>query len=132
MNEGLIIITFRTMTFFSIVLFVLGVFKPELFRFRQKQPNRMTILGVAIGLFIVGVTGAGTNQFGGKSHAETVNRGKMIGQAVYEVDNIARRCEPGTKPGNAGSSNDEQTSAGLRYMVKTPANYDSNIAHPLL
>jgi len=132
MDEGLIIIIFRAMMFFSIALFVVGVFKPELFRFRQKQINRMTILGVAIGLFIVGVTGAGTNQFAGQSNAEAVNRGKMIGQAVYDVDNSARRCEPGTKPGNAGSSNDEQTSAGIRYMVKTPANYNSHIAHPLL
>jgi len=132
MNEGPIIFIFRAMMFFSIALFVVGVFKPELFRFRQKQINRMTILGVAIGLFIVGVTGAGTNQFAGQSNAEAVNRGKMIGQAVYDVDNSARRCEPGTKPGNAGSSNDEQTSAGIRYMVKTPANYNSHIAHPLL
>jgi polyhydroxybutyrate depolymerase len=92
----------------------------------------MTILGVALGLFIVGVTGAGTNQFAGKSNAEAVNRGKMIDHAVYEPDNIARHCEPGTKPGHAGSSTDEQTSAGIRYMVKTPANYNSNIAHPLL
>ena len=132
MNEGLIMIIFRAMMFFSIALFVVGVFKPELFRVRQMQPNRMTILGVAIGLFIVGVTGAGTNQFAGKSNAEAVNRGKMIGQAVYEADNSAQRCEPGAKPGHAGSSNDEQTSAGIRYMVKTPANYNSNIAHPLL
>jgi len=132
MNEGLIMIIFRAIMFFSIALFVVGVFKPEVFRFRQKQPNRMTILGVAIGLFIVGVTGSGTNQFAGKSNVEAVNRGKMIGQAVYEVDNSTRRCEPGTKPGNAGSSKDEQTSAGIRYMVKTPANYNSNIAHPLL
>src|ERR1041384_3095158 len=132
MNEGLIMIIFRAMMFFSIALFVVGVFKPELFRFRQKQPNRMTILGVAIGLFIVGVTGAGTNQFAGKSNVEAVNRGKRIGQAVYEAGNIAQRCELGAKPGNAGSSNDEQTSAGIRYMVKTPANYNSNIAHPLL
>jgi len=132
MNEGLIIIIFRAMTFFSITLFVVGVFKPELFRVRQKQPSRMTILGVAIGLFIVSVTGAGTNQFAEKSHVEVVNRGKIIGQAVYEVNNSARPCEPGTKPGNAGSSNDEQTPAGIRYMVKTPANYNSTIPHPLL
>jgi polyhydroxybutyrate depolymerase len=132
MDEGLIIIIFRAMMFFSIALFVVGVFKPEWFRVRQKEPSRMTILGVAIGLFIVGVTGAGTNQFAEKSNVEAVNRGKMIGQAVYEVDNSTRRCEPGTKPGNAGSSNDEQTPAGIRYMVKTPANYNSHIAHPLL
>jgi polyhydroxybutyrate depolymerase len=78
------------------------------------------------------VTGAGTNQYAGKNNEEAVNRGKMLGEAVYEIDTNVRRCEPGTKPGNTGASNDEKTSAGIRYMVKTPANYNSSIAHPLL
>jgi polyhydroxybutyrate depolymerase len=132
MNEGLVVIIFRAVTFFSIALFVIGIFRPEWFRFRQKQPNRMTILGVAIGLFIVGVTGAGTNQYAGKKNAEAVSRGKMLGEAAYGDEKISPRCEPGTKPGNAGASNDEQTSSGIRYMVKTPENYNSSIAHPLL
>ena len=56
----------------------------------------------------------------------------MLGEAVYTVDDSTLRCDPGTKPGTAGASTDEKTSAGIRYMVKTPVNYNSNIAHPLL
>jgi len=51
---------------------------------------------------------------------------------VYAAENHAPRCDPGTTPGHAGASNDEQTAAGIRYMVKTPANYNATIAHPLL
>jgi len=120
------------MMFLSVALLVVGIFRPELFRFRQKQPTRMTIVGVAIGLFIAGLTGAGSIQDAGTKNTETVNRGQMLGEAVYTADNTTPHCESGTKPGNAGASNDEQTSAGIRYMVKTPANYDSHIAHPLL
>ena len=76
--------------------------------------------------------GAGAIYYAGKNNAEAVSRGKMLGEAVYAVDNTTRRCEPGTKPGHAGASNDEQTSAGIRYMVKTPVNYNASIAHPLL
>lgn len=76
--------------------------------------------------------GAGAVYYAGNNNAEAVSHGKMLGEAVYAVDNTTRHCEPGTKPGHAGASNDEQTSAGIRYMVKTPVNYNSSMAHPLL
>ena len=79
---------------------------------------------------MIGVIGA--IQYAGKNNGEAVDRGKMLGEAVYAVDSNTVRCDPGTKPGIAGTSNDEQTSAGIRYMVKTPVNYNSTIAHPLL
>ncbi len=100
--------------------------------FGEKQPGRIPIVAIAIGALMIGFTVLGVIQYAGKNNAESVNRGKMLGEAVYAVNNDTRRCEPGTKPGNAGASNDEKTSAGIRYMVKTPANYNSNIAHPLL
>ena len=130
--NALLLIIFRVMIFLSVALLVIGVFKPEWLRFRQKQPGRTTIVAVAIGILIIGFIGAGAIQYAGKNNAETVNPGKMLGEAVYAVNNSTLRCDPGTKPGSAGASNDEKTSAGIRYMVKTPVNYNSSIAHPLL
>ncbi len=131
MNELLLVI-FRVMIFLSVALLAIGIFKPGWLRFRQKQPGRTTIIGVAIGILIIGFTGEGGIQYAGKNNAEAVNRGKMLGEAVYAVTNSTLRCDPGTKTGSAGANNDEKTSAGIRYMVKTPVNYDSSIAHPLL
>jgi polyhydroxybutyrate depolymerase len=127
--NALLLIIFRVMILLSVALLVVGIFKPEWLRFRQKQPARITIVAVAIGIFMIS---AGAIQYAGKNNAEAVSRGKMLGEAVYAVDNTTRHCEPGTKPGHAGASNDEQTSAGIRYMVRTPVNYNSSIAHPLL
>jgi len=127
--NALLLIIFRVMILFSVALLVVGIFKPEWLRFRQKQPARITIVAVAIGIFMIS---AGAIYYAGKNNAEAVSRGKMLGEAVYAVDNTTRHCEPGTKPGHAGASNDEQTSAGIRYMVRTPVNYNSSIAHPLL
>jgi polyhydroxybutyrate depolymerase len=131
MNEPLSMI-FRVLAFLSVILLVVGIVKPEWIRFGQKQLNRTTIIAVAIGLLMIGLIGAGAVQFTGKKNTEAVNRGKILGEAVYAVTNSTPHCEPGTKPGNAGASNDEKTSAGIRYMVKTPVNYNSSIAHPLL
>jgi polyhydroxybutyrate depolymerase len=127
--DALLLIIFRVMILLSVALLVVGVFKPEWLRFRQKQPARITIVAVAIGIFMIS---AGAIYYAGNNNAEAVFRGKMLGEAVYAVDNTTRHCEPGTKPGHAGASNDEQTSAGIRYMVRTPVNYNSSIAHPLL
>jgi polyhydroxybutyrate depolymerase len=131
MNELLFII-FRVMIFLSVALFVIGILKPEWLRFRQKRPGRATIIAAAIGILLIGFSGVDVIQYAGQNNAETVHPGKMLGEAVYAVYNHALRCDPGTKPGTAGASNDEKTSAGIRYMVKTPVNYDSSIAHPLL
>jgi len=128
----LLLIIFRAMIFLSVALLVIGIFKPEWIRFRQKQPGRTTIVAVAIGLLLIGFTGAGAIQYAGKDNAEAVSRGKALSEAVYAVDDSTLRCDPGTKPGHAGASNDEKTSAGIRYMVNTPVNYNSSIAHPLL
>ena len=123
---------FGAMISLSVVLLIIGVFKPEWLRFRQRQPGRITIIAVAIGILTLGVIGAAMTQYTGKNNSETVYRGKMLSEAVYAVDSKAPRCEPGAKPGNGGASNDEKTSTGIRYMVKTPANYNPSIAHPLL
>ncbi len=123
----------RGMIVFSVTLLVVGIVKPEWIHFRQIQPGRTTIVAVAIGILIIGFFSAGAIQYVGKNNVELMNRGsKMLGEAVYTVNDSTLRCESEAKPGNAGASNDEQTPAGIRYMVKTPTNYNSNIAHPLL
>ena len=118
--------------FLSVALLVVGIFKPEWLRFGHKQPGRTTIVAVAIGLLLIGFIGAGAIQYAGRNDPEVVNRGKLLGEAVYAVNDSTLRCDPGTKPGDAGASNDEKTPTGIRYMVKTPVNYNSSIAHPLL
>jgi polyhydroxybutyrate depolymerase len=131
MNESLLMI-FRMLTVLSVALLVVGIVKPEWVRFGQKKLTRTTIVAVAIGLLMIGLFGVGAIQFTGKKNTEAINHGKMLSEAVYGVDNDSPRCDPGTKPGSAGASNDEQTPAGIRYMVKTPVNYIATIAHPLL
>ena len=116
----------------SVALLVIGIVKPEWVRFGEKQLNRTTIVGAAIGLLLIGLTGAGAIQFAGTKSAGAVYPGHILGEAVYAADNHAPRCDPGTKSGHAGASNDEQAPTGIRYMVKTPANYNATIAHPLL
>jgi polyhydroxybutyrate depolymerase len=131
MNESLFMI-FRVLTVLSVALLVVGIVKPEWLRFGQKKLTRTTIVAVAIGLLMIGLFGVGAIQFTGKKNTEAINHGKMLSEAVYGVDNDSPRCDPGTTPGSAGASNDEQTPAGIRYMVKTPVNYIATIAHPLL
>lgn len=130
--NALFLIIFRAMIVLSIALFVIGMFKQEWLRFRQVQPGRTTIVALAIGLLLIGFIGTGAVQDAGRNDVEVVNRGKMLGEAVYAVTDSTLRCEPGAKPGGAGASNDEKAPVGIRYMVKTPVNYNSGIAHPLL
>ena len=123
---------FRGMIVFSVTLLVVGIVKQEWIHFRQIQPGRTTIVAVAIGILMIGVLGTSATQYAGKQNVEAVNHGTMLGEAVYEVNDSTRHCDPGTKPGIAGASNNEMTPAGIRYMVKTPLNYNPSVAHPLL
>jgi polyhydroxybutyrate depolymerase len=131
MNESLVMI-FWVLTVLSLALLVVGIVKPEWIRVRQKQPDRPTIVAVAVSLLVIGLSGAGGIQSTGTHKAEVVKPGAALSEAVYAVDNDTHQCEPETKSGHAGASNDEETSAGIRYMVKTPSNYNATIAHPLL
>jgi len=131
MNESLLMI-FKVLTVLSVALLVVGIVKPEWIRFGQKQPGRPTIIAVALSLLVIGLSGVGAIQPAGKNNVEAVKPGNLLSETVYPVGSATGRCDPGTKPGSAGASNDEKTSTGIHYMVKTPANYNSNIAHPLL
>jgi len=126
------VMIFRVLTVLSVALLVVGIVKPEWVRFRRKQPGRPTIIAVALSLLVIGLSGAGAIQPTGNNNAEAVKPGTVLSKAVYTINNGTQQCESGTKSGRAGVSDNEKTSAGVRYMVKTPANYNSNIAHPLL
>ncbi len=131
MNEPLLMIL-KVLIVLSVALLVVGVVKPEWIRFGQKQPGRPTIIAVAVSLLVIGLSGVGAIQPAGKDYAEAAHPGNALSEALYAVTNNMPRCASGTKPGNAGASNDEKTPAGIRYMVKSPVNYDATIAHPLL
>jgi hypothetical protein len=100
--------------------------------FGRKKSGRITIVAIATGALIIGFTVLGAIQYAGKKTDEAIDRGTMLSETVYGVDNKTPHCEPGTRSGPAGLSDGEKTSAGIRYMVKTPTNYDASIAHPLL
>ena len=123
---------FRVLTVLSVALLVVGIVKPEWIRFGHKRLGRPTIIAVALSLLVIGFSGAGAIQSAGKNKTESVKPDKVLSEAVYALNDSALHCEPGTKSGHAGVSDDENTAAGIRYMVKTPANYNANIAHPLL
>ena len=131
MNESLLMI-FRGLTVLSVALLVVGIVKPEWIRFGQKQLGRPTIIAVALSLLVIGLSGMGAIPSIGKYNIETVKLGAAPSETVYAVDKDTRQCDSGTKSGHAGASDDEQAPTGIRYMVKTPANYNATIAHPLL
>jgi polyhydroxybutyrate depolymerase len=41
-------------------------------------------------------------------------------------------CLAGSRPGAAGATDGKVSADGIRYMVRTPSNYDPTFAHPLL
>jgi polyhydroxybutyrate depolymerase len=131
MNESLSMI-FRVLTVLSVALLAVGIVKPEWIRFGHKRLGRPTIIAVAVSLLVIGLSGVGAIQPAGKNNAKDVKPGNVLSETIYVVGSNTGHCDPGTKPGTAGVSNDEKTSTGIRYMVKTPANYNASLAHPLL
>ena len=131
MNE-LLLIMLMVIIFITRYILVLYIVKPERVRFGQKQLNRTTIFAIAIGLLPVGLIGVGAIQYAGEVYAEAAHPGNVLSEALYAVTNDMPRCVPGTERGNAGGVHEEKTVSGIRYMVKTPVNYDATIAHPLL
>ena len=47
-------------------------------------------------------------------------------------ENVTHACAPGARAGAAGKTDELLTERGIRYFVRTPSNYDSRIAHPLM
>lgn len=55
----------------------------------------------------------------------------QLGRYAYSSDLSAKPCPRGERPGPV-LSNDEQTEHEIKYAVRTPANYNPKILHPLL
>lgn len=47
-------------------------------------------------------------------------------------DSIKTSCASDEKMGAAGSTDENQTATGASYNLRTPANYNANVAHPLI
>jgi polyhydroxybutyrate depolymerase len=52
--------------------------------------------------------------------------------AAHEYGAEPGSCEPQSRPGPGGASSAEETEKHVRYLVKTPSNYDPTRAHPLI
>ena len=55
-----------------------------------------------------------------------------IGKTDYQKSATAANCRAGMRTGKAGVSNDEITSQGIQFNIRTPSNYDPSIQHPLI
>jgi polyhydroxybutyrate depolymerase len=55
-----------------------------------------------------------------------------LGKYAYERTPTAANCAPETREGQAGITDDQRSAKGIAYNVRTPANYDPTVAHPLL
>lgn len=51
---------------------------------------------------------------------------------AFAYPTTAGHCPAGTRPGAAGATDGKVSTDGLKYMVRTPSNYDATFAHPLL
>lgn len=50
----------------------------------------------------------------------------------FAYGNATGHCPVGSRAGHAGAIDGNVSADGIRYMVRTPANYDATFAHPLL
>jgi polyhydroxybutyrate depolymerase len=55
-----------------------------------------------------------------------------MGQADYASLRLTTLCEAGSRSGPAGASDDQRSGRKIAYSVRTPANYDATLGHPLL
>lgn len=51
---------------------------------------------------------------------------------AFSYPNATGHCPAGSRPGLRGATDGKVSAAGIRYMVRTPSNYDATFAHPLL
>ena len=56
----------------------------------------------------------------------------QLGSTSYADWNDVTYCAVNSREGEQGASYGEESSSGIKFNVRTPANYDATIAHPLL
>ena len=50
----------------------------------------------------------------------------------FAYANATGHCPVGSRPGLGGATDGKVSADGIRYMIRTPSNYDATFAHPLL
>ncbi|NOQ36240.1 MAG: poly(3-hydroxybutyrate) depolymerase [Methylococcaceae bacterium] len=60
------------------------------------------------------------------------NEFSKMGTAAYFKTGQQQSCPSGSREGKKGATYGEKTQEGVKYNVRTPLNYDSTVAHPLL
>ena len=66
----------------------------------------------------------------GLSACSEPNKPPQLGSYVYT--NTTGSCSVGSRPGVAGATDGKISPDGIKYMVRTPSNYEATFAHPLL
>jgi polyhydroxybutyrate depolymerase len=129
----LLLFFFRLLIISAPVVLLVGLFKPEWLRWRSKQPAPLMTFVLAAGLFMAGFTGASKTYFSADEEVVEAAKEDVIPAAADYTDRLAAAdCQPGSKPGPAGASDEEETDDGIRFSVRTPTNYKDTVAHPLL
>jgi polyhydroxybutyrate depolymerase len=124
---------FRLLIVGSIFVLLVGLFKPEWLRFSGRQPDLLMTFALALGLFMVGFTGASKTYFSVNDRVSAfAETGVRLSEASYTNNTSTSGCQSGEKPGKTGSSDDEKTDNEIHYAVRTPINYKDTVAHPLL
>ena len=86
----------------------------------MRQFQGYVLHGIVLGLWIAGCS-------------ELPGEPPQLGRyASYSNDLSAGPCPLGERSGPGGMSDEEQTEHGIPYAVRTPANYNPKLLHPLL
>lgn len=84
------------------------------------------VLGILLGFSLAGCPGL---------DGRPTDSEPALGSYAYPPDasdTDSASCPLGRRDGPTGASNDERTEDGIAYAVRTPANYDPSVLHPLL
>jgi polyhydroxybutyrate depolymerase len=66
------------------------------------------------------------------SPSSDTGEGMSLSEFDYSKQDRSAACEAGAKPGAKGATDEVLSKDGIYYNVRTPANYDPTVAHPLL
>ena len=123
----LLLLFFRFLIIASVVVLFLGLFKPEWLRFRGKQPDLLMTFVMAVGMFMMGFTGASKTYYAvDEEVSEQAESGMMISEAVYDNDVSKAECKAGEKSANPVPAMTKRppmafiSRSGHRVIIKIP------------